>query len=421
MKTPIDNRTIEELRNAVETKVGFDVTSARDCEILAMEIERFDRRFALSVSTLRRVFGLIERKSDYTVSTLNSLARFCGFRSFKHWQETSKTHEAFPESKATHYTEKSDTMSIADTIASLDTVIDTLSANMNLRLSANQLKNAKDAATHLFRHQAMPEWLWKKANRHPLARLMMESYPPLDYLSGFGLDLIQDFLETSEKETDEIFAKSLIVSSAIYQGTETKSTYDSAPTILELKRSAHPIPQARALGVNLLALSDGIKTPTNSNENFRSLIIEGIHDEVSIWPNWSIATCPFVIKICQWVILAKDKELCEIAIHGIGEYRKRQEFSLRRYKYDNLLDLWLSWLFYMTNQEKVAKSLLDSVSPERFPQHEERTLLIWYHQLIKRIGSDKRKKSSDISLDLLTSQTGYKGLDKRLADLIPIV
>lgn len=421
MKTPIDNRTIEELRNAVERKVGFDITSARDCEILAMEIERFDRRFSLSVSTLRRVFELIPRKSEYTQSTLNSLARFCGFRSFKHWQETSTSHEAFPDSKAAHYTEKSDSISIADTIASLDTMIDTLSANMNLRLSANQLKNAKDAATHLFRHQAMPEWLWKKANRHPLARLMMESYPPLDYLSGFGLKLLEDFLETSEKETDEIFAKSLIVSSAIYQGNETKSTYESAPIIHELKSSAHPIPQARALGVNLLAHYEGVETETNTREDFRNLIFEGIKNEDKIWPSWSIATCPFVIKIAQWVVLARDKELCEEVILGISEYRKRQEFSLRRYKYDNLLDMWLSWLFYITNKEEEAKSLLDSVSPERFPQHEERTLLIWYHQLIKRIGSDKRKKSSDISLDLLTSQTGYKGLNNRLANLSIIV
>lgn len=421
MKTPIDNRTIEELRSAVERKVGFDVTSARDCEVLAMEIERFDRRFALSVSTLRRIFGLIERKSDYTLSTLNSLARFCGYRSFKHWQETGGTHEDFPESKAAHYTEKSDSISIADTIASLDTMIDTLSANMNLRLSANQLKNAKDAATHLFRHQAMPEWLWKKANRHPLARLMMESYPPLDYLSGFGLDLIQDFLDTSEKETDRVFANSLLLSSEIYQGIETKSSFKKAPETLELKSSAHPIPQARALGVSLLAQSEGIKTAANTSDQFRALIIEGIRNEATIWPNWSVATCPFVIKISQWVILAKDKELCEEVIHGIEAYRKRQEFRLRRYKYDNVLDMWLSWLFYMTNQEDIARSLIDSVSPERFPQHEERTLLIWHHNLLQKIGRDKRKKSSVISLDLLTSQTGYKGLDDRLASLIPLV
>lgn len=417
MKTPIDTLTIEELKQSVERKVGFDVTSARDCEVLAMEIERYDRRFSLSVSTLRRFFGLIERNSEYTLSTLNSLARFCGFRSFRHWQESMDNFEAFPQEKSAHFTEKSDSISIADTIASLETIIDTLAVNSNLRLNASQLKNAKDAATHLFRHHAMPEWLWKKANRHPLARLMVESYPPLDYLSGFGLNLVKDFMATSTKDDDKIFGNSLISSSEIYQGNETEKTYKQSPVILKLSSSIHPMPQARALGLNLLAQHEGVETVTNTNADFRTLIFEGINNEVQIWPSWSIATCPFIIKLSQWVILSKDQELCEEIIYGIGEYRKRQEFSLRRYKYDNLLDLWLSWLFYITGKEEEARALLDSVSPDRFPQHEERTLLLWYHQLIQKIGSPKRKKSSVISLDLLTSQTGYKGLNKRLADL----
>lgn len=420
MKTPIDKLTIDELKKTVERKVGFDVTSARDCEVLAMEIERFDRRFSLSVSTLRRFFDLIERKSEYTLSTLNSLARFCGYRSFKHWNESRETVEEYPQAKAANFKEKSDSMSIADTIASLDTMIDTLALNPNLRLNASQLKDAKDAATHLFRHQAIPEWLWKKANRNPLTRLLTESYPPLDYLSGFGLNLIKDFMETSNKEDDIIFGHSLIVSSEIYQGIEKKSSYDLSPLVLELSSKIHPMPQARALGVSLLAQAEGISTATNTNTDFRTLIFEGINNEVMIWPRWSIATCPFIIKLSQWVILAKDRELCEEIIHGIGEYRKRQEFSLRRYKYDNLLDLWLSWLFYMLGKEEESRTLLDSVSPDRFPQHEERTLLLWYHHLIQKIGSPKRRKSSLISLDLLTSQTGYKGLNSRLSDLSPL-
>ena len=62
MKQRADKETIQDLRRAVELKVGFDITSTRDCEVLSMEIERFDRRFSLSVSTLRRFFGLIEQK-----------------------------------------------------------------------------------------------------------------------------------------------------------------------------------------------------------------------------------------------------------------------------------------------------------------------------------------------------------------------
>ena len=45
MKTPADLDTISELSKSVELKLGFDITSTRDCEVLAMELERFDRRF----------------------------------------------------------------------------------------------------------------------------------------------------------------------------------------------------------------------------------------------------------------------------------------------------------------------------------------------------------------------------------------
>ena len=43
MKQRADKETIQDLRRAVELKVGFDITSTRDCEVLSMEIERFDR------------------------------------------------------------------------------------------------------------------------------------------------------------------------------------------------------------------------------------------------------------------------------------------------------------------------------------------------------------------------------------------
>ena len=52
MTTKPDNVTIEELKRSVELSLGFEITSTRDCEVLAMELERFDRRFSLSVSTL---------------------------------------------------------------------------------------------------------------------------------------------------------------------------------------------------------------------------------------------------------------------------------------------------------------------------------------------------------------------------------
>ena len=48
--------------------------------------------------------------------------------------------------------------------------------------------------------------------------------------------------------------------------------------------------------------------------------------------------------------------------------------ATRQFSIDNIMDLRLSWCYYLTGREMEARTLLDSVSPERFPSHEERTL-----------------------------------------------
>ena len=80
---------------------------------------------------------------------------------------------------------------------SLDDMIETLLRNPSLRLSASQLKSTPESMIMLYKLNALPEWLWKKAHRHPIVRLLLEYVPPLDYLKGFGKDLMQDYLETS--------------------------------------------------------------------------------------------------------------------------------------------------------------------------------------------------------------------------------
>ena len=206
----------------------------------------------------------------------------------------------------------------------------------------------------------------------------------------------------------------------LYVGKEKADTLRKLPMITELSQKIHPMPQARILGLNLLALTEGVETDNNTLENFRTLIYEGINNEEAIWPREAVTTCPFIFKIIEWITLANDKELCEEAILGIQNYRTRQDFATRQFTIDNIMDLRLAWCYYLTGREMEARALLDSVSPERFPSHEERTLGIWYYSLLQKIGSPKRKKSSLISLDLLTSQTGYIGLSSRLNLLVPL-
>ena len=287
MKTPADLETISELSKSVELKLGFDITSTRDCEVLAMELERFDRRFSLSVSTLRRFFGLIPKKSEYSLSTLNSLARFTGFTSFKNWEESRARSPVIEKIESQKITVKSDSQTVSDIIESLDDMIETLLRNPSLRLSAAQLKATRESAITLYKLNAMPEWLWKKINRHPLVRLLFEYFPPLDYLNTFGSDLMRDYYETSNSLQEKMFSLGFLVITELYQAKETTKTLKTLPPVLELSQTIHPMPQARILGLNLLAQSEGIETDVNTSPNFRTLIFEGINNEEAIWPRWA--------------------------------------------------------------------------------------------------------------------------------------
>ena len=225
MKVKPDKETISELKRSVELTLGFDITSTRDCEVLSMELERFDRRFSLSVSTLRRFYGLIPQKNDYSLSTLNSLARYTGYTSFKNWEESREhVHEIDIKLPSSKTETKTDSESIADLVQSLDDMIETLLRNPSLRLSASQLKATTESTIMLYRMNALPEWLWQKSHRHPIVRLLMEYIPPLDYLQGFGKELMQDYLDTSNSEQEVMFSKGLLMIAELYVGLESADT-----------------------------------------------------------------------------------------------------------------------------------------------------------------------------------------------------
>ena len=74
--TPPD--LLARLLKDVERASGMEITCTRDCEVLSEELRAFDGRFPVSVSTLRRCFGLIEAPGNFSQTTLNTLARYVG-------------------------------------------------------------------------------------------------------------------------------------------------------------------------------------------------------------------------------------------------------------------------------------------------------------------------------------------------------
>ena len=81
---------IHRLAQDVGHTCGMDITCTKDCQVLSDQLRTFDNRYPVSVSTLRRFFGLVENQGKFSKTTLNTLARFCGHMSFEGWARGEK-------------------------------------------------------------------------------------------------------------------------------------------------------------------------------------------------------------------------------------------------------------------------------------------------------------------------------------------
>ncbi|PCJ81171.1 MAG: hypothetical protein COA49_05535 [Bacteroidetes bacterium] len=413
--------SIHSLLLAVETKMGIEITCTRDCEVLAQEMIRFDRRFVLSVSTLRRIFGLIKSKNPPSLTTLNSLARYTGAASYSKWELTNNKDKPFinsddiqVNSPVNENTPSTNTEVIFDTIKSLKNFLNYFEKDEDFQISYQNLKTVRDLSLFLYRMQAFPEWMWRRANRNPKARLFVETYPPYDFLSSFGRKMMIDFLETSNTTESDIFAHSLLATGSLFEGKPFSISIRNLPFLGKLDSTIHPKPQARVFGINLVALKYDFRNIENQNIDFRQAIKDGLENELEIWPVWSSAQCSFKLIISKWIILSCDMELLTILNKTLDGHRNKLLIDFRNKLDDTTLDVYQSWCLYLIGEKSQARSIIDQIESVKFRQYEERTNSMFYYALTSKLYSGKRKKSSLEELDLLTNQTKYFGLRKML-------
>jgi len=422
MKTPPTPPVIG-LQSAVETKLGFVVTCTRDCIILSQELKRFDRRFSLSVSTLRRFFGIIKQNSPTSYSSLNALARYTGAASYDKWKEqytqdtkadasvendTSLLGILISERNAKDFDTRPET--ITNSIQILNEILFQVEKKNTFHLSPQKLREINQLSYYLLKIDAYPTETWKKLNRIPRARIYTEAFPPIDFLNGVGTLYMKDYLATATSKEEEMFANSLIAAGSIYTGRNLKSAVEDLEVFERYDTSIHPSPQARMLGLNLLALKNGIKTETNQKKDFRTLILKGINDETELWPKWSSLTNIFKLRLAEWLVLANDVELLKAYNNSIETLKSSQEITYKYDQFESSFEIFHAWSLFLIDKKEEAISVIESIDLAKLSIHEERTISTYYYALTSQLYSGDKSTSSIKYLDLLTEQTKYHGL-----------
>jgi hypothetical protein len=223
---------------------------------------------------------------------------------------------------------------------------------------------------------------------------------------------MRDYLVTATSEEEKMFANSLVASGSIYTGRNLKSAVVDLKIFKRYDPAIHPSPQARILGLNLLALQNGIKTETNQRKGFRELILEGIENETEIWPKWSSLTNIFKLRLAEWLILSNDVKLLKAYNKSIMTLMISQEITItyKHEQFDTSFEIFHAWALFLLDKEEEAIRVIESVDLAKLSIHEERTISIYYYALTSRLYSGDKSTSSIKYLDLLTDQTKYHGL-----------
>lgn len=81
--TLVKTKDIKRLKELIEKQIGISISHRPDCERLSQDVLQRTGQF-ISYNTLRRVFGLAGTKNSCkpTITTLNILANYCGYKSF---------------------------------------------------------------------------------------------------------------------------------------------------------------------------------------------------------------------------------------------------------------------------------------------------------------------------------------------------
>ena len=425
-QTTLSDNPLRSLAKQVGLAAGMEVTCTRDCEVLSEEFKAFDGRFPISVSTLRRFFGLIPSKSKFSKTTLNTLARYIGHPSYHAWEQHRLSVESGPHSPT------------VDTAADNKMVTEGWSPKelqefspgawneelakekvrafiqrhqnpKNFKLTTREFGRLKQVVFHFYRKGSFDMELWLEFIKHAhLMQFVIEQFPPLDFLNSFGRPMMDTYLRSAKTPHQLAFGRGVIAAGLVAKGSPWTDVFSWLPNQCEINPSIHPLAQARNLGIHLLAATSGQKNAMESHE-IRGVILHGLENDTTLWPRWANQNCYFAFNLAEWAVLSWDKEIIAAVQQNIDNFRQRQDWYNRDSTLDTLLDLRQVWNLIVLGQKAQAKELAETIAWSEFVTMETRTLSMWFH-LAQYVLGIAPKEISMANFQHNSVLTGYQGL-----------
>lgn len=413
---------LEALAKEVGRVSGLDITCTRDCEVLGDELRAFDGRFAVSTSTLRRFFGLIPKKGNYSTNTLNTLARYVGYTSFRAWSQRQQSRVPVEKQPFEPIGEQARTTSPRmwsnqEAQAQVERFVKRFGDPNDFQLTTREFRKLKEAVFTIYERGTMDMGLWLKLTKYPhLLRFIVEQFPPLDFLSSFGQIMVNSYAEQATSPGEVDFAQSLKAAGLVAQDAPWNRVLGTFRKLHQLNPGIHPLVQSRQLGIAMLAESEG-HDPDPDKLPAVDLALEGLLNERKLWPRWANQSCYFAFNLADWALLSGELDVVNAISQNIEEFQASQDWYNRDSDLDTILNIRQAWNWIATDQKPKAIGLLQSLDWLSFESMETRTLSLWYHSA-RWVLNVEPMEVCMANMEQAAATTQYHGLKRRILTLV---
>lgn len=410
---------IRRLAASVSEAAGFDVTSGRDCEVLKRELDTFDPRFGVSVSTLKRFFGLVNSGGGYSQSTLNAFARYCGHRSFTDWKAKWGRKEATPVEPPI--------------LAPRKPMPDFHPSGVDRRAVLRWIEQNKDPETFrptlrefnglhgglvgMYERGSLDMSLWFEVKRHHhLKHFIVEKFPPMDYMATFGTPMVEDFLTSAKHPVQQMFGNTVLAMGMVAMDISWGNVVKTLGRQCPIRTTIHPYLTAMNLGAWLLALQEHDEGGTEYIK-LKKKLLKTATEAHKIWPIWFNQTAYFQYILSEWALLAGDLELVEAMEDLIEAFRRTQDYYHRNHRIEMVLDLKQMWNAIVLGDLSRAHMFEQRIQFELIRHVDSRMLGMWYHGALQVLDPGGARLHV-ANFDHLLSLTQYHGLGRRICALV---
>ena len=408
-KTPEFNEALQALRADVIARCGFEIKSIKECKVLQRDMQAHDPRFILGISTLRRFFNLLSSDNQFSITTLNTLARYARRKGFEYYSELASVRMV--KSNRVNWDVAMQPRLGTSLVPTLEELIELMEHAPFAQISGEFIDHLLARVIPTYEQGIDPE-LMRRILGSPRARqVIVELVPPLAWMNGCGTPLFQGFLEGATKDEERLYAMGVLAMHALFLGQIAE-----ARTLLEgvearISTDVHILPATRVLGMQWLfsALNgddaEAGKRWARVQEGYRmkSELTRGITSD------WEIHFCEMATRL---IVLSGQREPVANHLAFLLQLQQRPDLRIESGYLLQLLNIGKAWLLWRLDRADESRDVFEQLNPDgHFPF--DRTFgRMFHHALGEHLFPDEAEHRERVDAEVRSS--GYRWLSEQL-------